>query len=281
MTQRPGTLRSEAPSRRPVPVGELLGAWHAVMRGDFHRSPSRPFPVTPTPDAHAGSAATVWQPVDGETPVLVVGCGGSSGASTVALLLAQAVGRARVVECAPGSCSGLAGASEAELGTVADGWAQGARGDVLIQRRTDPIVTVTAVPAPPLAPSEIAVTVVDCWWEFGQAMASPVWLGDLARTCERVVFVARGSVPGLRRLETCLAMAGADRCHVVVTGVTERRWPRHVESAMEPLSRQLRASGRLHCLPDHPGLSLCGITPSPLPRSFDQVASLLLKGLLP
>lgn len=280
MTQRSSTLRHglDAPSRRPVPVGELLDAWHAVMRGDFRRGATRPttpttVPTDPTP--------TVWQPAGGETPVLVVGCGGSSGASTVALLLAHAAGRARVVECAPGSCSGLAGASEAELGEVADGWVQGSRGDVLIQRRSDPLMGAAAVPAPPLAIGEGGVTVVDCWWEFGQVLASPGWLGDLARSCPRVVLVARGSVPGLRRLETCLAMAGGGRCRVLVTGVTERRWPRHVEASMGPLARQLRASGHLYCLPDHPGLSLSGITPAALPKSFDPTASLLLKGLLP
>lgn len=279
MTQRLGTLRpaAGAPSRRPVPVGELLGAWQAVMRGDFRRGTTRPAATTRVP----GSPATVWQRAEGETPVLVVGCGGSSGASTVALLLAHAAGCARVVECAPGSCSGLAGASEAELGEVAGGWVQGSRGDVLIQRRSDPLVSVDAVPAPPPATGEAGISVVDCWWEFGQALASPGWLGDLARTCPRVVLVTRGSVPGLRRLETCLATAGGDRCRVVVTGVTERRWPRHVEASMGPLARQLRASGHLSCLPDHPGLSLSGITPAPLPKSFDPTASLLLKGLLP
>lgn len=279
MTQRSGALRpaAGAPSRRPVPVGELLGAWHAVMRGDFRRSTTRPAATTRIPD----SPATVWQPADGEIPVLVVGCGGSCGASTVALLLAEAAGRARVVECAPGSCSGLAGASEAELGEVAGGWVQGSRGDVLIQRRSDPLVAVAAVPAPPPVTGDAGLTVVDCWWEFGQALASSGWLGDLARACPRVTLVARGSVPGLRRLETCLAMAGGDRCRVVVTGVSERRWPRHVEASMGPLARQRRASGHLYCLPDHPGLSLSGLTPAPLPKSFDPTASLLLKGLLP
>lgn len=280
MTQRSSALRpaADVPSRRPVPVGELLDAWQALMRGDYRRSASRP--AAPASGV-AASATTRWQPAAGETAVLVVGCGGSSGASTVALLLAQAAVRARVVECAPGPCSGLAGASQAELGVVTGGWVQGSRGDVLIQRRSDPLVVAAAVPAPPPATGEAGVTVVDCWWEFGQALASPGWLGDLARSCPRVVLVARGSVPGLRRLETCLAMAGADRCRVVVTGVSERRWPRDVEASMGSLARQLRASGRLSCLPDHPGLSLSGITPAPLPKSFDQTASLLLRGLLP
>lgn len=260
------------PSPHPVPVGELIDAWWAVQRGEFRRG-ATPRPQVPQIDASS------WRPAPGEVPILVIGCGGSVGASTIALLLALAAPRSRVVECAPRASSGLAGASTAELGDAHAGWLGGTRGEVRIQRRGDDCESPDALPAPVEGVAG-GVTVVDCWWEPRQTLTSPGWLGNLARECERVVLVARATVPGMRRLESSLTVLRPDRCWPVVTGASARRLPRPVGHAMGPQTRQLVRSGRLFCLPDNPVLALSGITTAPLPRSYGPTAARLLEGIL-
>ena len=266
------TARAVVPSHHPVPVGELIDAWWAVQRGEFRRSAA-------SRGQAPRSVATAWRPAPGEVPILVTGCGGSVGASTVALLLASAAPRSRVVECSPRACSGLAGASTAELGEAEAGWLCGTRGEVRIQRRSDDFESPDALPAP-VEGVPGGVTIVDCWWELRQTLASPGWLGNLARECERVVLVARATVPGMQRLESSLSMLRPDRCWPVITGASARRLPRPVGHAMGPLTRQLVRGGRLHCLPDNPVLALSGITTEPLPRSYAPAAARLLEGLL-
>jgi hypothetical protein len=260
---------------RPVPIGELLAAWLAVQRGDF-RHRRQPACQQTTVD----SARAPWQLAPGEAPVLVIGCAGSVGASTVAVLLATAAQSGRVVECAPSSCSGLAGASTAELGQAAGGWVQGRRGEALIQRRPDRPSEPEAVPPPP-AGTAGGVTVVDAWWELSQLLPAASWIADLALTCPRVVLVARASIPGVRRLEDDVALLGAERCWAVLTGAPPRQLPRPVEHSLGPLTRQLRDAERLYFLPNDPRLATSGITTEPLPRSFDRTARNLLEGLLP
>lgn len=79
----------------PVPIGEVLQAALALKRREFRQGPVRRA-ATPAP------ASTSWQTEPGEAPILVVGCSGSAGTSTVALLIAQSFARSRLVECAPG-----------------------------------------------------------------------------------------------------------------------------------------------------------------------------------
>ncbi|MGC3995465.1 MAG: hypothetical protein QM779_15340 [Propionicimonas sp.] len=263
-----GRVRTPA---RPVPIGELLDAWLAVQRGQFRHSTATP-PV-PAP------ATVAWQPAPGEVPVLVVGCGGSVGASTVALLLAGAIDRARVVDCAPASHSGLAGASTAELGEAANGWLAGRRDTTLIQRRHDQPPTPQGLPAP-LPGDPGWLTVVDSWWEPRQLLTQAGWLADLARTCPRVVLVTRASIPGMARLEAVLATFGPERCWAVVVA-SPHRLPSPVERSLGSRTVQLRASGRLFSLPPNPVLAMSGITTEPLPRAFAATAHQLLEGLLP
>lgn len=259
---------------RPVPVGELVAAWWAVQRGEF-RSGSLPRPQ----QSAIGRARTTWHPAPGEVPVLVVGCAGSVGASTVALLLGSAASRSRVVECAPAACSGLAGASTAELGEGADGWVEGTRSELRIQRRGDQVAAPDLIPSP-LPGITGGVSVVDGWWDLRQVLAGHGWICELARSCSRVVLVARASVPGMRQLESHIALLGADRCWAVATGSTLQRLPRAVHHSMGPLTRQLHQAGRLYCLPYNRELALSGITTEPLPKAYSQVAARLLEGLL-
>ncbi len=259
---------------RPVPIGELLDAWIAVQRGDFRRGATQS-----ATQVRPAASRQLWSRAPGEVPVLVAGCAGSVGASTVALLLAGATNTARVVDCAPAACSGLAGASTAELGEGSDGWLTGRRDTIVIQRRHDHPSTPELLPVPlPGEPGRL--TVVDSWWEPRQLLAATGWLADLARTCPRIVLVARGSVPGLARLEAGLALFGPERCRAVVVGVP-RHWPKPVENSLGHLARQLRAAGRVFTLPPHPGLAVSGITTEPLPRPFGATARTLLEGLLP
>lgn len=247
----------------PVPIGELLDAWLAVQRGDFRRAEQR------------GDA---WVPVEGETPVVVIGCLGSAGTSTVALALASAAERARLIECAPGACSGLAGAATAELGTLADGWVAGRREDLRILRRADQVPPPDDVPLPP--EGEAGVTVVDCWWEVRQSLHAAGWLGELLRGCSRVVLVTPASIPGFRRVEICLGMLGPTRCWVAVAGAPKRRTEAPLERWVGPLTEQVRDDGRLVRFPFVPQLAVSGITSEPLPKSLQLAAADLLKGLL-
>ena len=247
----------------PVPIGELLDAWLAVQRGDFR---------------HAEPHGEAWVPVEGETPLVVIGCLGSAGTSTVALALAAASEHARVIECAPGACSGLAGAATAELGTLADGWLAGRREDLGILRRADQVPAPDDLPLPP--DGEAGVTVVDCWWEVRQSLHAAGWLGDLLRSCGRVVLVTPASIPGFRRVEICLGMLGPPRCWVTVTGAPKRRSEAPLDRWVGPLTEQVREDGRLVRFPFVPQLAVSGITSEPLPKSLQVAASELLKGLL-
>lgn len=258
---------------RPVPIGELLDAWLAVQRGDFRRNTaSRRMQV-------ADSTAASWSPEPGEVPIVVIGCGGGAGASTVALLLVETSGTGRVVECGSPSSGGLAGASTAELGEAGDGWLQGRRAGTLIQRRSDRPAGPSTVAAP-LPGSPGALVVVDACWRLRSLLDGEGWLADLGRTCPRLVLVARCAVPGVVRLEADLSLVDADRCWAVITGVP-RQLPRTVEHALGPRARDLRECGRLHLLPLDAGFAVAGITTEPLPRAFERAGQRLLKGLLP
>ena len=255
----------------PVPLGEVLGAVLALKRRDFRRG-SGPATTSSTPPL-------VWRTEPGEVPVVVLGCGGSTGATTVALLLAEAAGRSRVVECAPGGRTGLAGASTAELGATADGWVEGSRGEVRIQRRREHVPSPDTMPLP-VAGRPGGVTIVDAWWDLRQVLAGGGWLADLVRGCPRVVLVARATVPGMRHLESDLALMEAERCWAVATGLAAR-WPRAVEHSLGVRTSGLRQAGRLIGLPEARSLSLSGITTEPLPRSLHRSVSLLHRELLP
>lgn len=236
-------------------VDELTRAHRAVLNGEFRNGPR----ATPHRSAPAGA---VWEPAATERVVLVIGCLGSAGASTVALGIATSAGQARVVECCTVAASGLAAASTSELGVTSDGWVQGSRGEVVVQRRGDRIPSLDALPIP--TASTHPVTVLDSSWDLDLLTASPSWLGECARTLPEVIVVTRPTLPGLRRLETALSLLGDHRAHPVVVGV-DKRWPKPLEHALGPAARRLRAEGRITCLPPETRLSLDGLTPAPLP----------------
>ena len=217
-----------------VAVDELALAYRAAVNGEFrnghrhattaHRRPvgsGRPPPGSLPPPSRCCWSRAAWA---------------SAGTSTIALAVASCAGTARVVECCTVASSGLAAASSAELGVTADGWVQGSRGQVLIERRGDRVPSVDLLPSP--APTSVPVTVLDCSWDLDLLVASGAWLGELARTLPAIAVVTRPTIPGMRRLEVAIALLGEHRVHAVVVGV-ERRWPRQVEQAMGAATRRL------------------------------------------
>jgi hypothetical protein len=251
-----------------VAVDELTRAYRAALNGEFRTGTRRP--------GVASSGVSGWSPAPAERVIPVVGCLGGSGTSTVALGLATAAVDARVVECCTVAASGLAAASSVELGTTADGWVQGARDTVLIERRGDRVPSIAACPAPTAGTKPFSI--LDCSWDVDLLVTDSGWLGTAVRTASVVVVVTRPSVPGLRRMEATLGLLGAERVHAVLVGV-ERRWPRQVEQGLGQSSRELRAAGRWIGLPSDSVLAVNGLTPEPLPGPIVQGCSALLTSL--
>lgn len=129
-----------------VSVEELRRAYLALAAGEFTSGTRRPRNRTPD------GSASAWCPAAGERVILVLGAMAGAGASTTALALATAAGEARVIECCTVAASGLAAASQAELGVTPDGWAQGRRDRVLIERRTDRVYRADDMPLPTCSP---------------------------------------------------------------------------------------------------------------------------------
>ena len=119
--------------RRPlVPVVELKRAWRAVQAGQFRQTVQG---RSASDQPHGATYAPSWTPNSDEQVLPVVRCASAYGATTFALALATAAQTgARVVECSSATSSGLAAASTAELGVHPSGWAQGIRGELLLQR---------------------------------------------------------------------------------------------------------------------------------------------------
>jgi len=261
---------------RPVGVDELRRAWHAVQAGEFRATgasdstPRRP----PRPDTP--QARIVWTPPVGQRVLPVVGCAGSCGATMLAVALATAAeGPARVVECASATATGLAAASTAELGETSDGWVQGSRDQVRLDRAGTPRPHVDAIPPPPRAEQPM-LTIVDVAHPIDQVLACGGWLADLLAATPVLVLAARATVPGLRRLETCVDLAGAGRVVAAVLGPTRKRWPREVIHSLGPLTGAVIAAGRLVEIPEDRVLAVTGLTPAPLPSSLINAAATLL-----
>lgn len=257
---------------RLVAVDELRRAWAAVQAGQFRtrRPPGSP-PRTSGPDVTG-----VWTPAAGEQVLPVLGCAGSVGATVLAVALATAhEGPARVVECASASATGLAAASRAELGATHPGWVAGSRDQVLLQRADRPRLGWADVPCP--APGDApGLTVVDVAHPLEALLAGSGWLPSLVRRAPRLVFAARASVPGLRRLESCLHLVDVDRVIACVLGPVPRRWPRDVTHSLGPLTRALVEAGRLVDVPEDRTLAVHGLTPAPLPTSLRTTAATVL-----
>lgn len=261
---------------RPVGVDELRRAWHAVQAGEFRTAGSTERTRRRPPRPDSTQARIVWTPPAGERLLPVVGCAGSCGATVLAVAMATAAeGSARVVECASATATGLAAASIAELGSTSDGWVQGSRGQVRLDRAGTQRPHVDAIPAPPKAEQPM-LTIIDVAHPVEQVLAGGGWLDDLLAATPVVVLVARATVPGLRRLETCVDLVGAGRVVAAVLGPTRKRWPREVTYSLGPLTRSLIAADQLVEIPGDRGLAVTGLTSASLPSSLITAAAILL-----
>jgi hypothetical protein len=260
-------------ARRAVSVPELQRAWRAVQAGKFlHESPAaaakaRAVPISPT-----------WAPGNAEQVLPVVACAAASGASTIALAVASAAGRsARILDCRSATTSGLAAASTAELGLHPSGWRRGMRGDVLLERASGLLSRVDEVPHPSVPDRPVALTVLDVGWDLRHVLDVPSWIGDQVRTAGVVVVVTRGTIPGLRHLETTLSLLGQIRAVAAVLGSCCRRWSKAVWQSSGPLTKALDESGRLIVVPHDSRLAAVGLDSRPLPRQLLEVAHAILE----
>lgn len=209
-------------------------------------------------DGWVGPPSQVWRPA--EVTVLVAGCHGGAGASTVAVAIATATdGPARVVECADPARSGLAGAATAEFGVTGDGgWAVGTRDQVTLCRRlTDP----RCLPPPP---EGALVTVVDAG---APGVPRPPWLREWAAAGPGVVvLVTTASTYGMRHLEvTAESLPAMDPAALVVAvrGPDVRRWPKGLP--VGPVAAGAREAGRLVVVPQEKPLTWAGLETGPVP----------------
>lgn len=220
-------------------LAALKSAWYALEAGAFQ------------------SENAPWVPGTDERVIVVIGCVGSVGASTVALALATASAQqSRVIECCPAADSGFSAAASAELGDV-DGWRRGSRGAVLIERRLDEAAVPTAS-ASELTILDLPASALASRGRFG-------WVPGILATEPPLVLVTRPTIPALRRLETCLRQVrDPRRCVVASVGPPARRWPRPVLHSMGPVTGELVLAGRIVAVPEDRTLAYTGLTPDPL-----------------
>lgn len=230
---------------RTVSLEELRKAWAALEAGQFR--PRDPYPTheTSTTEPVTVKATTArtapafrppvsgpaaWARAEGEQVLPVLGCGGSSGASTLAVALAtvalttrRAAGgetidsvvnwgslgweAARVIDCGSLTASGLAAASTSELGGHPSGWRRGTRGHVLLERADAHVTGPDTVPAPcawSVPGGSRRLTVLDLGWDLERILGGPSWIRTHVFAAQTLVLTTTATVPGLRRLEVYL-----------------------------------------------------------------------------
>jgi hypothetical protein len=261
-------------ARPAVSTDELKRAWLAVQAGQFRGGSRR---CGSSPGGAKSGPEGVWEPAE---PVLpVVGCHGGAGATALAVAMATASGAARVIECAPVTASGLAAAATAELGH-SDGWSQGSRDQVLLERATATVTGPEDVPLPTASTRPGGLSVLDVSWELSQLLAGSSWLADQVRHSPTVIAVTSAAMPGLRRLEGVLALLGDHDVADVAAGVVgprRTRWPRGVAASVGPRTRELDRRGRLVDIPTDTGLAVRGLDSQPLPPALLSAAATLLR----
>jgi hypothetical protein len=202
--------------------------------------------------------------------VLVVAAHSGAGASTVAVLLgdiAAAAGPARLIDCADPTRSGVAAATDAELGTDDTGWRQALRGSLHVDRLMAALAGVedVDVPRPATQKAADAVTVVDAAWPAWALLQSAGWVTNLLHTA-RVVVVCRATVPAVRQLEQLLAALHDPEPAIAAVGLG--KWPGSVMASCGPLVRAAQDARRVVPLPVDRALEATGLTSAPLPKQL-------------
>lgn len=268
--------------RHAICVEELKRAWAAVQAGDF-RASNVEIAATMALNSTRRAAVTLdrWQPGRAEVVVPILGCGGSTGATTLAVAIAEASGvHARVVECVSVTSSGLAAAATAELGCFEDGWSRGTRNDVLLERVIEVLTIADEIPHPSTPDRPIELTVLDIGWELGQALTTPGWIGDIVRSADYLVLSTTATVPGIRRLECALDLLDKATVCAAVLGPRRKRWPKSVECTAGPSIRELDQKGLLFEIPHDAALVINGLTGVALPNRLLSAAHQLVQHLL-
>lgn len=267
-----------AGAARPMSVEAMRAAVIALRAGAFD-APAVPGESRDV--VRMGGQLAAWLEAGREHPPVVVLAGHpGAGASTIALALAEALSDARsvqLVEYADRHRSGLATASDRELGVDAVGWRRGRRGGIDLGR---PAGDRLPLQLPPPAVDRNGacgdrLLVVDAGWPASASLirfGNDRWGFGAART----VVVTRMTVPGLRQSEQVLAAVGVP---AVVAAVGPRRWPRVVAASCGPAMRSARDAKRMVTVPLDGRLELAGLTPDPLPRAV-AAAGRALAGLL-
>ena len=247
----------------PPSVEELRGAWAALRAGRFRTPATRQVIPGPT-DPGPGVAA--WVPEPGEQVLPVVGCHGSVGATMLAVALALTAGcRARVVECCSVTTSGLAAASDTELGLHQEsGWLRGTRDGVVLERAATALLGPDEAPVPTAAPGT-ALTVLDVGSDVRRLLAGPSWVAGAVGTAATVVAVTTATVPGLRRLEDVVEQVGGERTIAAIVGPPYRKWPRSLIPSAGRSTRLLLEQQRFVVIPRSPALAVAGLDSAPLP----------------
>jgi hypothetical protein len=280
---------------RPLSVAEMQAALDAAWRGDFAH-PDRG-KVTETGTSSAGEAtgtstvartgaggrsASIADAAGGRRTttsphttaltgpaVLVLAGHAGAGASTVALLLGEAAATAgtatRLVECADPTRSGIAAATDIELGEDPFGWRLGRRGDFVVERPARRVANVEDVAPPAPVSTGGSLTVVDAGWSAWDVLASASWVTGLLHTAQ-VVVVCRVTVPGVRQTEQLLAaLPGRDP---LVAAVGLAKWPGVVSASCGPLLRAARDANRIVPVPLDRQLDVTGLTAGRLPKQL-------------
>jgi hypothetical protein len=197
----------------------------------------------------------------------------ASGASTVALTLADALASARavsLVEFARRIRSGLAGCATAELGVDGSAcWRRGTRGGVtIIRRTTDDRVGWPEIPADNITVADVGAietTALDALTLHAHALV-----------------VCRASVPGLRAAEQMIVDLPTEQpAAVVAVGSTQLTGV--ATASLGRRLRQLAAEGRIVGIPDVPRYRVTGPSAAPLPQPIAAAGARLaaLIGLAP
>lgn len=241
----------------------------------------------PLPEVRAAARALLggayrdsgpWTPPAGHPVVLVLGCAGGVGATTVALALASSFETCRLIECGSAARSGLVAAGLAELGPQGHGWVAADRGGVRLERRTpgDPEPYALAAPLPG---DEAGRPVVLDLGDDLDRVRRTRWARPLLDLAP-VVAVTRGTLPGLRHLEATLdRLEPRARLLAAVLGTPRRRWPKELTHSLGPLSRGLDRAGALHVIAEDQTLAVRGLDEHPLPPALLTAAQNLVRDL--
>lgn len=261
-------------------IEELQAAYAAARRGEFStahrtraalRQPDGSGAELAAASTGVGLAPSTWRPTGRVVVVLAAHAG--AGASTVAVAVADALSKfgapVRVIEVADPVRSGLAAATNAELGEDGSGWRRGRRDEVTVDRLAEQVGSIHGVPEPRPADSATGeMLVLDIGWPARDAFAATGWLATaLADACVLVVF--RPSVPGIRQTEYLLRdLAASGRAEPTLAAVGPNRWPGAATASSGPQLRAARSCGRVVSVPLDRRVGIDGITAEPLSKAL-------------